>query len=57
MTTCSRCLVSTLRSGLDRADVDAGSPDGHLMQAGEEIAMTTPNHPWVFEAESTQTWL
>ena len=22
-----------------------------LLQAGEEIAMTTPNHPWVFEAQ------
>ncbi|MGB0824581.1 MAG: GlgB N-terminal domain-containing protein, partial [Synechococcus sp.] len=22
-----------------------------LLQAGDEIAMTTPNHPWVFEAQ------
>ena len=25
-----------------------------LLQAGEEIAMTTPNHPWVFEAQVSQ---
>ena len=28
-----------------------------LLQAGEEIAMTTPNHPWVFEAQVSRCLL